>query len=327
MLLKILNALLAIVAGVLGALILFWMLDKLSTLTGRKISERIRPYAYILPAAIAIGLFLIYPAIQTIVSSFANADTTKLVGGENYKNLAASSDFHQTLLNSLLWIIVVPLLTVIFGLAIAVLADRLKPSMEKLSKSLIFMPMAISMVGAATIWQFVYAAQPAGEPQIGLLNAIWTSFGNDPVGWLNISAGKLNSFLLMVVLIWTQVGYAMVLLSAAIKGVPDDTVEAGRIDGAGERQIFFRIVVPQIWPTIITVFVTVLIGTMKTFDIVYVTTQGGLGTNIIGVEIYKQLFTAQDNGMASAVVVVLMVAVIPVMIYQVRQFRRQEAAR
>ena len=176
-----------------------------------------------------------------------------------------------------------PAATVVLGLGVAVLADRLRPRGEKLAKTFIFLPMAISMVGAATIWRFVYEYQPAGTPQIGLLNAIVGMFGKDPVVWLQIDTLHLNSLLLMIILIWTQVGYSMVLLSAAIKGVPEDTIEAGRIDGAGERRIFFRIVVPQIWPTVITVFITVLIGVMKVFDIVYVTTNGDFNTDVIGV--------------------------------------------
>jgi alpha-glucoside transport system permease protein len=171
----------------------------------------------------------------------------------------------------------------------------------------------------------VYAARPKGQDQIGLLNAVWGVFGGDPIAWIQKSDFHLNSLLLMVVLMWSQVGFAMVLLSAAVKGVPVDTLEAARIDGAGERQIFFRVVVPQIKGTIITVFITVTIGVMKIFDIVYVMTNGGFNTNVLGNEFWNQLSTNFNNGAAAAIVVILMVAVIPIMWYQVRHFKAEEA--
>jgi len=248
------------------------------------------------------------------------------VGFKNYTSLLMDTSFLQVLFNNLLWIIIVPATTVALGLGVAVLADRLNPRGEKLAKTFIFMPMAISMVGAATIWRSIYEYKPAGTPQTGLLNAIVGLFDKGPVFWYGQSTLHVNSLFLMVILIWTQVGYSMVLLSAAIKGVPVDTLEAARIDGAGERQIFFRVVVPQIKGTIITVFVTTLITVMKIFDIVYVMTNGNFNTNILGVEFYNQLFTNFNNGAAAAIVVMLMVAMIPIMIYQVRNFKAEEAA-
>jgi len=324
---KVLNALISIVAGVGGAFVLYYLLNKFAERLPGRWEDRIKPYVYLLPAVAAIGVFLIYPAIQTIVYSFANRDSTAFVGLDNYQELLTSPNFLQTLLNTLLWIAIVPAATVVLGLAVAVLADRLKPRGEKLAKSLIFLPMAISMVGAATIWGFVYQARPPGEPQIGIQNAIVTALGFDPVVWLQQEVFHLNSFWLMIILIWAQVGFSMVLLSAAVKGVPTDTLEAARIDGASERQAFFRVVVPQIWPTVITVFITVLIGVMKVFDIVYVMTNGNFNTNVIALEFYNQLFTNGNAGYAAAIVVLLMLAVVPVMIYQVRQFRAQEAHR
>jgi alpha-glucoside transport system permease protein len=187
--------------------------------------------------------------------------------------------------------------------------------------------MAISGVGAATIWRFIYESRPEGETQIGLQNAIWTAFGFDPVAWLQVDTLRFNSFLLMIILIWAQVGFSMVLLSAAVKGVPVDTLEAARIDGANERQIFFRVTVPQIWGTVITVFITVLITVLKAFDIVYVMTNGNFNTDIIAVNFFNQLFRNGDNGRASAIVVMLMIAVVPIIAYQVRHFRAEEAAR
>jgi alpha-glucoside transport system permease protein len=186
--------------------------------------------------------------------------------------------------------------------------------------------MAISMVGAGTVWKFVYDYAPAGRPQVGLQNAIVTGLGGNPVPWLQQQQFHFNSFLLMVMLLWAQVGFSMVLLSAAVKGVPGDTLEAARIDGANERQIFFSVVVPQIWGTIITVFITTLISVMKIFDIIYVMTNGDFNTNVLGNEFFNQLFQNFDNGASAAIVVMLLVAMIPIMIYQVRHFRNEEAA-
>ena len=185
--------------------------------------------------------------------------------------------------------------------------------------------MAIALVSAAAIWGFVYTFRPAGTPQIGLLNAIVVGLGGQPVPWLQIQAFKLNTIILMLILVWGLAGFAMVLLSAAIKAVPEETLEAARIDGATEVQTFFRVVVPQVWPTVITVFITVLIMVLKIFDLVYVMTGGNFGTNVIAVAFFTELFTNGENGRAAAIVVMLMIAIIPVMIYQIRQFRKEEA--
>jgi alpha-glucoside transport system permease protein len=324
---RVINALLAIVGGVGAALLLYWILNKLVEMLPTKWEERLKPWVFIAPAVAAIAFFLIYPAIRTFILSFANAQSTAWVGFENYTDLLGSSDFRNTLYNTLLWIAVVPAATVVLGLGVAVLADRLGPQSEKLSKSIIFLPMAISGVGQATIWRFIYEARPEGEPQIGLQNAVWTALGFDPVAWLQVDTLHFNSFLLMIILIWAQVGFSMVLLSAAVKGVPVDTLEAARIDGANERQIFFRVIVPQIWATVITVFITVLIGVMKIFDVVYVMTNGNFNTDVIAVRFFNELFRNGNNGRAAAIVVMLMIAVLPVIVYQVRHFRAEEAAR
>lgn len=327
MTIKILNALIAILGGVGGAVLLYYLLNKFAELLPGPWEDRIKPYVFIAPAYAAITIFLLYPAVRTVILSFANRDSTEFVGVRNYTELLSSESFLNTLFNTLLWIAIVPAVTVALGLGVAVLADRLNPRAEKLTKTLIFVPMAISFVGAGTIWKFIYDARPPGTPQVGLQNAIVTALGFDPIVWLQTETFHLNSLLLMVILIWAQVGFSMVLLSAAVKGVPTETLEAARIDGANERQTFFRVVVPQIWPTVVTVFITVLIGVMKVFDIVYVMTNGNFNTNVIALDFYNQLFTNGNAGYASAIVVMLMVAVLPVMVYQVRQFRAQEATR
>ncbi|MDP9145944.1 MAG: sugar ABC transporter permease [Actinomycetota bacterium] len=325
---KVLNAVLAIVAGVGGALLLYWLLNKFAERLPGNWEDRVKPWVFVGPAVVVIGLFLIYPALRTLVLSFANEDSTAWVGFSNYADLLSSRDFiFVTLLNTLLWIAVVPVAVVVIGLFVAVLADRLGPRTEKATKSVIFLPMAISMVGAATIWGFVYAVRPEGQSQIGLLNAFITWLGFAPVSWLQLDTARINSFMLMVILIWMQVGFAMVLLSAAVKSVPDDTLEAARIDGANERQVFFRVIVPQIWPTVITVFITMVILVMKVFDIIYVMTGGNFRTDVIALQFFNELFSAGNAGRAAAIVVMLMIAVIPILLYQVRHFRAEEAAR
>jgi alpha-glucoside transport system permease protein len=326
MLAKAAVALLTIVVGVGASLIVYWLLNKIAELLPGAWEHRIKPYLYILPAFAAIALYLIYPAVLTVINSFKDNFSLTWVGTQNYSDLFASDTFRQTLINTLLWILIVPAATVVLGLLVATLADRLSPSGEKLAKTIIFLPMAISMIGAATIWRFVYYAAPSGQNQIGLLNALLGGLGANPVQWLQNSHFHLNSLFLMIVLLWAQVGFSMVLLSAAVKSVPVDTIEAARIDGAGERQIFFRVVVPQIKGTIVTVFITVTITVMKIFDIVYVMTNGGFNTNVLGNEFFNQLYTNFNSGAAAAIVVILMIAVIPIMVFQVRHFKAEEAA-
>ena len=323
--LKVINTLLTVIIGIGVALLLYWLLNKLAELLPKGAEEKLKPWLYILPAYIALVVYLIYPTVLAFIASFQDATSESWVGLQNFEQLLTNSGFQQTLFNTLLWMIIVPVVTIILGLAIAVLADRLKPRYENLSKTIVFMPMAISMVGAATVWRFVYAYRPEGQEQIGLQNAIVTAFGADPIPWLQQTQFHLNSLLLMVMLLWAQIGFGMVLLSAAIKGVPGDTLEAARIDGANERQIFGRVVVPQIKGTIVVVFITTLISAMKTFDVVYVMTSGQFNTNILGVEFYRQLTINFNNGASSAIVVMLLIAILPVMIYQVRHFREQEA--
>jgi alpha-glucoside transport system permease protein len=327
MALKLANAVLAIIGGIGGAMLFYYIVNKLAESMNQRWEDRIKPWVFAGPAILAIGVYLIYPAVVTIQYSFANADATAYVGFQNYKDLLTEKEFLNVLFNNVLWIAIVPAATVALGLGVAVLADRLTARGEKSAKTLIFLPMAISMVGAATIWKAVYDYQPEGEAQTGVLNAISGLFNQGPTFWYGVEKLHFNSVLIMIIFIWTQVGYSMVLLSAAIKGTPEDTIEAGRIDGAGERRIFFSIIVPQIKGTIITVFITVLIGVMKIFDIVYVTTNGAYNTDVVGRRFYNELFTNGNSGSAAAIVVLLMIAIVPVLIYQVRHFRAEEANR
>lgn len=327
MIIKLINTILTVITGVGAALVLFYVLNKISELLPGRLEYRLKPYFFILPAVAAIGLYVAYPAVQTVVYSFANATSTKFIGLKNYTTLFQSENFRSTLIVTLLWIAVAPIAAVVIGLLVATLVDRLQPGGEKTAKTIVFFPMAISAVGAATVWQFVYAFSPAGSPQVGLQNAIVTKLGHDPVAWLEQRTAFINTFLLIVMFLWLQVGFSMVLLSAAVKGVPADTLEAARVDGASEVQTFRRIVIPQIMPTVVTVYVTVLIGVLKLFDVVYVMTNGNFNTNVLATEFYNQISTNFNNGAAAAIVVILVIAVIPVMIFQVRQFREQEANR
>jgi alpha-glucoside transport system permease protein len=324
---KVLIGIVAMVVGVGGAMLIFYFLNMFVEALPQRLSGGLIPYAFLLPGLALVGLMLIYPTFQTINYSFANADSTAYVGLQNYKTIFSDPEFWQSILNNILWLIIVPAVVVGFGVCVAVLSDKLSATGEKLSKSLVFLPMAISFVGATAIWGLIYAYNNPGQAQTGLLNAIWVGLGGQPQTWLSIETAKLNSILLMVILIWLQVGFAMVLLSSAIKGVPEDTIEAARIDGASELQIFFRVIIPQVKGTIITVFVTVFILVLKVFDIVYVSTNGAYNTNVIANLFFNKLFAASQAGQATAIVVVLLVAVIPLIWYQIRHFKNEEANR
>lgn len=330
---KLLQGLVAVVAGVGGAAALFYFLNMLVEGLPKRLSQGVIPYTFLLPALVLIGVVLVYPTVQTINFSFANADSDAYVGFQNYVDVFKDPTFRESIFNNVLWLLVVPAVTVAIGVVVAVLADKLSTNGEKVSKSFIFVPMAISFVGAAAIWSLIYQYDPPGDNQTGLFNAVWSGLGSlagvavKPIAWLSVSTFSLNDLLLMLIVIWLQAGFAMILLSSAIKGVPEETIEAARIDGANEFQIFRQVVIPQIRGTMITVFITVLILVLKIFDIIYVTTNGRDGTNVIANLFFQEIFLTQDNGIASAIVVILLVAVTPVLVYQVRHFRREESER
>ena len=219
--------------------------------------------------------------------------------------------------------LVVPVSAVAIGLVFAVLADRL-PRGEAAAKSIIFLPMAISFVGASVVWSFIYDFRAFGN-QTGLLNGIWTGLGNEPVAWL--SAEPWNNLLLMVIMIWMQTGFAMVILSAAIKSVPDDILEAARIDGASELQVFWRVTIPSIMSAIVVVTTTMLINVLKVFDIVWVMTSGQTGTEVIAERMIRWSFAFRDSGRGAAIAVLLFAFVIPVMVWNVQRFRAEEEIR
>jgi alpha-glucoside transport system permease protein len=326
----LLTALEAVTAGIAVTAFIYWILNFAVQKLPEKIKRRIEPYVFIGPVLILIGLFIVWPTLQSIRLSFmeeAIDGSTKWVGLQNFKDLMHEDYFPSMVVNNLMWIAIVPILTVSIGLAIAQFANNVGSRSEKIFKSIFFMPMTISFVSAAVIWRYIYAYAPDGQDQVGILNTIWMKFGGSPQAWFQIEAFKLNNILLMVILIWLSAGYSMVLLSAAIKGVPEDTLEAGRVDGASTGQIFFKIVLPQIWPTALAVFITTLIGAMKVFDIVLAMTGGNYNTTVLAQTFYLEYFVYGNTGKAMAAVVILILAIIPVMFYQVRHYRKFEAAR
>jgi len=326
----LLTAVQAVVGGIAITALIYWLLNLLVHRFPEKIKKKIEPYVFIGPVLVLIGIFVVIPTIQSIRLSFMEEEidgSTTWVGLQNFKDLFAEEYFPSMVVNNLMWIAIVPLLTVSIGLAIAQLANNVGSRAEKIFKSIFFMPMTISFVSAAVIWRYIYAYAPEGQDQVGLLNSLWIKLGGSPQAWFQIEAFRFNNLLLMVILIWLSAGYSMVLLSAAIKSVPEDTLEAGRVDGANTGQIFFKIVLPQIWPTVVAVFITVLIGAMKIFDIVLAMTGGNYNTTVLAQTFYLEYFIYGNTGKAMAAVVILIAAIIPVMFYQVRHYRKFEAAR
>ena len=323
----ILFGLAAIAFGVALSYGLFWILNGLFSLLPQKFLDKVQWLAFVTPALVLVILVLVLPILQTIVWSFMDDLVKEYVGLENYVNLFTDPDFLGVLLNNFLWVLVVPAITVAIGTAVATLSNQVGPTREKIFKSLIFMPMSISFVAAATIWSFSYAYVPPGRPEIGILNSVLSASGLETQPWLTLDAGRLNSFLLMAVLVWLQVGYSMVIISAAIKAVPEETLEASRIDGANAWQVFARIILPQVWGSIMSVFVTVLILVMKIFDVVLAMTGGNFNTSVLALEWYRVFFEGGDIGPASAIVVVLFVLIVPLMYVQIRTVKQQEELR
>jgi alpha-glucoside transport system permease protein len=281
---------------------------------------------FIGPALILLVIGLVVPAIETFLLSFKDANGKKAVGLNNYSWIFTTEENRQFLLNTLLWIIITPIASTILGLTLALLLDRMKR--ESLPKALIFMPMAISFVGASIIWGLVYEYRdPAvAEEQVGLLSQVVMTLGwSDPPNWLLWQ--PWNNFLLMIIMIWIQVGFAMVVLSAAIKAIPMDVTEAAMLDGATGWKLFRRVTVPMIRGTLVVVLTTIAIGVLKVFDIVRTMTNGNFGTQVVANEMYAQSFVQFDYGRGSALAVVLFVAVVPLIIYNIVQLRKEQAIR
>jgi len=305
-----------------------WILDKVlypakGPNAGRNINRAnmIRPWLFLFPAFAALSLYLVYPVFETLRLSMLDRDQgNAFVGLANYQQMAGDPKFWEAVRNNFLWLLVVPAASTAFGLAVAQLTDRL--SWGNIAKSLIFMPMAISFVGASVIWKLVYEARPVETEQIGILNALYLALGGtDPIAWITVPFW--NNFFLMVILIWIQTGFAMVILSAALRCIPEETVEAAIVDGAGPFAIFFKIKVPQIMPTIVVVWTTITIATLKVFDIVFAMTSGEFQTQVLANYMFNQLFRANDWGVGSASAMVIMVMVTPILVWNIIQVRRE----
>ena len=292
---KLVIVLVAIVWGIGGIGLLYlvsnWTVERLPG----EWAGRVLPFVFVGPALAILTFYLLVPAVLTVINSFRDATGANWIGLDNYTYAFTNPDMVTAIRNNVVWLIFGTGLSTGLGLAIAVLADRSK--LDRIVKTLIFLPMAISFVGAAIIWRFVYSYQPEGQPQIGLLNGILGAVGIAPQSWLTVE--PFNTIFIIIILVWGQTGFAMVILSAALKGVPDEMLEAGRIDGASEWQIFQRIILPSIWPTVVTVATTIAILTLKIFDIVQTMTGGNFGTNVIATLQYKQMFTFFDFGRGS----------------------------
>ena len=400
-----LQGLLTIILGVGGCILYFWgsnqILDKVffparGPQAGQNINRAnmVRPWLFLFPAIFVLGLYLAYPVVETLRLSLTDRDLDgAFVGLANYSQMFAEPKFWEALRNNMLWLIVVPAASTAFGLLVAQLTDRIK--WGSIAKSLIFMPMAISFVGAGVIFKLIYETRPADQNQIGVLNAVWLQFEGGfgsflmlqalpglmvlsfagivaYVGWIfirpltegrggfaigRVVAGAIslyfvyvslsalvglftfdfpygepqtwltipgwNSFLLMVVLIWIQTGFAMVILSAALRGIPEETVEAAIVDGAGPFQIFFRIKVPQIMGTIVVVWTTITLVVLKVFDIVFAMTNGQWETQVLANYMYDKMFRANDWGVGSAGAMIIMLLVTPILVWNVYNARKE----
>jgi alpha-glucoside transport system permease protein len=316
-----------VVVGVPAVLIAYIVAtERLVTLASDRWAKRIRPWLWIAPAVAFLGLFLIYPTVQTIYRSLQGRGLTpKFVGLANYKWFFTNADALGALWNNVLWLVFLTVFTVGLGLLVAILVDRVR--YESFAKSIIFLPLAISMVAAGVIWKFMYDYKPPDVAQNGTLNALVGTVGVGPVGWLSTPTLRLSTFALIAIMVWMWTGFAMVILSAALKGIDPELLEAARVDGANEWQVFRRVTFPLLGPTLAVVSTTMVITSLKTFDIVYTLTSGNFNTDTIANLMIKQMFTIGDFGRASAVAVVLLIAIIPIMAFNIRQFRAQESVR
>ncbi|HEV7849350.1 MAG TPA: sugar ABC transporter permease [Mycetocola sp.] len=307
---------LAIFAAIVG--LLFFLLDK----APRRGKDYWQLVVFLAPALILVILGLIYPAIRTSLLAFTN-NQGDFNGLNNFVWMFTQPAILNTLLNTVIWVLLVPTISTTVGLAYAVFIDKSRG--EKIYKALVFMPMAISMVGAGIIWKFVYDYRQSGTQQIGLLNQIVIWFGGEPVQWLQTS--PINTFLLIVVMIWIQTGFAMVVLSAAIKAVPVEQLEAAEIDGTTPWQRFTNVTLPGIRGSLVVVITTISIATLKVFDIVRTMTAGNFDTSVIANEMYTQAFRAAEPGRGSALALVLFILVLPIVIYNIRVMRKQREIR
>ena len=317
------NLLLLIVSLTAFAAIVY-LVFLLASRVNVRTQEWLKYAVFLAPAVLLLLIGLVYPTLRTLVMSFMNADSTEFVGLDNYVWSFTIPEILIVLRNTAIWVLVVPILSTLLGLAIAYMTDRMKR--PGIVKSLIFLPMAISFVGAGVIWKFVYSFQPnLDKPDIGLFSAVSKALGFTPPNWL--LEAPMNTLLLILVMIWIQTGFCMVVISAAMKNVPDEVVEAAMLDGAGNWKRFLRVTIPMIRSTVIVVLTTTAIGTLKVFDIVRTMTGGNFETNVIANEMYSQSFRQMNYGQGSALAVILLLCVLPIIAYNIRQLRRERTER
>ena len=330
---QIISAILTVVLGVSGCVVYFWGANRLLDLIfpAHGVSSQaaidnlrrqglIRPWLFLGPALLILTVYLVYPVIETARLSFLDRGGQNFVGTDNYEWAFGDREFRQAIFNNFLWLAVVPAACTFFGLVIAVLTDRIW--WGNIAKMFVFMPLAISFVGASVIWKFIYEYRGEGQVQIGLLNAIVQFLGGSPQVW--ISLPFWNNFFLMVILIWIQTGFAMVILSAALRGIPEETIEAAVIDGANPFQIFWKIMIPQIWGTIAVVWTTITILVLKVFDIVLTMTNGQWNTQVLANLMFDWMFRGGgDFGRGATIAIIIMLAVIPIMIWNIRNATRE----
>lgn len=317
-----------VVVGVPAALILYiWLTERVISPVGDQWQRRVRPWLWITPALALLGFFLIYPTIRTIIRSLYSKSelNPKFVGLDNYRWFFTNNEALGTLFNNVLWLVFFTGFTVGVGLAVAVLVDKVR--YEALAKSIIFLPLAISMVAAGVIWKFMYDFKAPGTTQTGTLNALIGTVGLGPIGWLQSPQFRVSTFALIAIMVWMWTGFAMVIISAALKGIDPELLEAARVDGANEWQVFRKMTLPLLGPTLAVVSTTMIITSLKTFDIVYTLTNGNYDTDVIANLMIKQMFTFGDFGRASAVAVVLLLAIVPIMGFNIKKFRAQESMR
>jgi alpha-glucoside transport system permease protein len=320
---QIVLVIVAIVWGVGGVAALYWVTNYIVELLPKEWTRRLQPFIFVGPGIAILAWYLFIPVIRSLILSFQNDISTQWVGFANYIYAFTDRVMLEAFRNNLLWLVFGTSFSVGIGLLVAVLADRSR--YENIFKGIIFLPMAISFVGAGVIWKFVYAygGTGVGIQEVGVMNAIVVALGGKAQPWLTLS--PWNNFFLIVIMVWLQTGFAMVILSSAIKGIPAEWLEAARVDGANEIHVFFSIIIPSIAGTLITVTTTIVIFTLKLFDVVRVITGGNFGTNVIANEFYLERFTYGQAGRASAIAVVLLILTIPVMIYNLRQFQGRRA--
>jgi alpha-glucoside transport system permease protein len=315
---------LMVVIGVPAVLIGYILVsEQLLKLAPERSQSRLRPWLWILPALLFLTVFLIYPTLNTLLLSFQDRASRNFVGFANYEYFFTNSGTLESLRNSVLWVVFMTVGVVGLGLIVAILVDRVR--YESVAKSTIFVPLAISFVAASIIWSFMYQYRPPGTVQVGTLNALIGIVGLGPVNWTQ--AEPLNNLALIFIGVWMWTGFAMVILSAGLKGISTELLEAARVDGANEWQVFRGIILPLLMPTIFVVGTTIVITALKSFDIVYTTTNGNFGTDVIARKMYEEMFINNHFGRASAVAIVLLLAILPFMALNIKRFREQEAIR